>query len=278
MPPFDSKFVDTDGYRTHYLAAGSGKALILIHGGGAGADCLGNWRDCIPLFAEHMAVHAPDMVGFGRSDCPDPATFAYDSDARIAQMIAFIETLGLGPADIVGNSMGGATALGVAMKRPDLVQNLVLMGSAGLNHGVSEALRSIVHYDFTLDGMRRLIQALANPDFIPSEEQLKYRFELSVEPRVQAAYKAISGWVRDQGGLFYPEEDIARVKTRTLVFNGKDDLVIPMAEAYRFLELLENSHGYFLPNCRHWAMIEYPEVFARVTLDFLADYAPSMAA
>jgi pimeloyl-ACP methyl ester carboxylesterase len=42
------------------------------------------------------------------------------------------------------------------------------------------------------------------------------------------------------------------------------------ADAYRFLELLENSHGYFLPHCGHWAMIEYPGLFAQIALDFLA--------
>lgn len=273
MSQFEQRFVQTNGYKTHYLKAGSGEPLILIHGGGAGADCLGNWRDCIPLFAQRMAVHAPDMVGFGHSDCPDPANFAYDTDARVEQMIAFIEALGLGSAHIVGNSMGGATALGVAMKRPDLVKNLVLMGSAGLNRTLNAALKPVVNYDFTVEGMRRVIEVLANPAYIPSDEQLRYRYELSIKPEVKRAYQAIMGWVKEQGGLHFPEEDIARVKTRTLVFNGKDDLVIPMPEAYRFLELLENSHGYFLPNCRHWAMIEYPQIFTKVTLAFLTGYA-----
>jgi pimeloyl-ACP methyl ester carboxylesterase len=77
------------------------------------------------------------------------------------------------------------------------------------------------------------------------------------------------GWIKEQGGLHYEESEIAAVKTRTLVFAGKDDLVIPMREAFRFLELMENSRGYFLPNCCHWPMIEYPELFVNLTLDFL---------
>lgn len=273
MIQFERRSVPTCGYNTSYLQAGAGEPLILIHGGGAGADSYGNWRECIPLFAEHMAVYAPDMVGFGHSDCPDPASFTYDADSRIDQFIAFIEALDLAPANLVGNSMGGATALGVAMKRPDLVKNLVLMGSAGLNHGINPALHPVVNYDFTREGMRRVIESLANPHFIPSDEMLDYRYELSIKPDVLKSYKAIMGWVREQGGLHFPEEEISKVKNRTLVFNGKDDLVIPMSEAYRFLELLDKSHGYFLPNCRHWAMIEYPQIFAKVTLDFLDNYS-----
>lgn len=48
---FDSKFIETAGLRTHYLEAGSGPTLILVHGGGAGADAWENWRSCIPNYA-----------------------------------------------------------------------------------------------------------------------------------------------------------------------------------------------------------------------------------
>jgi pimeloyl-ACP methyl ester carboxylesterase len=272
MSEIQNRHVVTNGFNTHYLHAGQGTPVMLIHGGGAGADSQGNWTTCIPFFAASRQVFAPDMVGFGRSDCPDSASFTYDQDARTAQMIAFIEALDLGPVDIVGNSMGGATALGVAMKRPDLVQNLVLMGSAGLNHGVSDALKPVINYDFTFEGMQKVVAALANPDFVPTTDMLNYRYELSIQPQVMQAYKATTLWVKNHGGLFYEESEIAAIKHRTLVFNGKNDMVIPMKEAYRFLELLENSHGYFLPNCRHWAMIEYPEIFAKVTLAFLDGY------
>ena len=54
---FASHYVGTDGYRTHYLEAGSGRPLVLMHGGGAGADTYGNWRDCIPVFAKKYERH-----------------------------------------------------------------------------------------------------------------------------------------------------------------------------------------------------------------------------
>jgi pimeloyl-ACP methyl ester carboxylesterase len=169
--------------------------------------------------------------------------------------------------------MGGATALGVAMKRPDLVKTIVLMGSGGLNHELSTALAPVVNYDGTLEGMRKIVAVLANPDMKMSEDLLKYRYELSNDEGRKAAYRATMGWVKSNGGLHYDEADIAKVKTRCLVFAGKDDLVIPMKENVRFLELLENSTGYFLPHCRHWAMMEYPELFTRVVVDYLTENA-----
>lgn len=268
----DQKFVRTGGFKTGYYEGGSGDTVVLIHGGGAGADSYGNWKNCFDLFAARMRVLAMDLVGFGISDAPSPETFSYTQQARNEQAIAFIEALGNGPVHIVGNSMGGATGLGVAMQRPDLVRSLVLMGSAGLNRELNTALAPVVNYDYTLEGMRRIVGVLANPALQMSDELLRYRYELSVEPGRKAAYHATMGWVKARGGLHYEDAEIAAVKSRALVFAGKDDLVVPMKENVRFLELLENASGYFLPHCRHWAMMEYPELFSRVTVDFLLDH------
>jgi pimeloyl-ACP methyl ester carboxylesterase len=267
------ELVTTGDFRTHYLVDGTGDPLILLHGGGAGADGWSNWRDCLPLLAKRRRVFAVDMVGFGRSDKPDPERFDYGQQARNAQIVAFIETMDLRRVSVVGNSMGGATALGVAMRRPDLVANLVLMGSAGAPHAgpLSPALAPLIHYDFTVEGMRRIVDVLANPNYRASEEQIRYRHELSVQPDTRAAYRAIMAQVRENG-FGYTREDIQRVRTRTLVVNGKDDVVVPLDHAYTFLELLENSFGYLIPHCRHWAMIEYPELFAQITLEFLDNY------
>lgn len=266
------KSVLTGDFQTHYLEAGHGEPLILVHGGGAGADAVGNWSGTIPIFAEHHHVYALDMVGFGASDAPDPDTFVYSQEARNKQLVDFIEALGIAGTSIIGNSMGGSTALGVALTRPDLVSNIVLMGSSGLSHEVSNALRPMMEYDFTIEGMRKIVDVLTNSSFQPSEEQLRYRVETSLRPAVRKAYGATMKWVRDQGGLHYDEDAIAACETRTLIFGGLEDRVVPMREAIRFLELMPNAHGHFIPNCGHWAMAEYPEVFARVTQQFLRNY------
>lgn len=262
------RHVETLGYRTAFYEAGAGETVILLHGGGAGADSRSNWEGCFDLFAARARTFAVDLVGFGETDKPDPERFAYTQDARNAQLVAFIEALGLERVTIIGNSMGGATALGVAMTRPDLVANLVLMGSGGLTTHISHELGAVVDYDFTEAGMRRLIGVLSNPGFVPTSGQVSYRYELSVRPDVRAAYRATMGWVK-ANGLAYTEDQLREVKARTLVVNGKDDVIVPVETAYRFLELLENSTGYILPHCRHWAMIEYPRLFAEVCLDFI---------
>lgn len=280
MTPPEGHLVTTGEFKTHYLDAGEGKPVILLHGGGAGADGWSNWQSTLPAFTKRVRAIAVDLVGFGRSDKPDPANFTYSQAARTRQLIDFIEALGLEKVSIVGNSMGGCTALGVAIERPDLLDNLVLMGSAGLggkrpvpkpdagSAGSAPPIASILHYDFTEEGMRRIVNALTAPGYEAPEDQVRYRYQLVTQPDARAAYEATNAWVRENG-LKHDEADLAKIKTRTLVVNGKDDKIVPVTTAYKYLELLENSTGYILPHCGHWAMIEHPDLFARVTLDFL---------
>ena len=265
----ESRYIDVDGINTHYYEAGAGEALILLHGGGAGADSFGNWRGCLNSFAEHYHVYAVDMVGFGFTDKPDPTDYSYIQQARNGHIIAVIETLGLASVNLIGNSMGGSTSMGVAIERPDLVNKLVLMGSAGVRAPITDELKSIMNYDYTTDGMLRIVRGLTNPDFRFDEELVNYRHGLSIQDDTKRAYNAVMGWIREHGGLYYEEDYISRVTQETLVVNGKLDKVVPLSSAYKLLELIKHSWGYIIPGCGHWAMIEKPVEFTAATLSFL---------
>ena len=267
----ESKFIQAGDIRTHYLEAGSGPPLVLLHGGGAGADSRSNWRDSLALLAANFRVLAADMVGFGDSDKPDVASYEYSQENRNQWLEDFVDALGLDKVSVVGNSMGGATALGLAMRAPQRVDKLVLMGSAGTRRDgpPSSALKTITDYDFTPQGMRRMIDVLTGPDYQPDEETITYRHQASLREDAKAAYRNIMQWVKDRGGLHYEEADIRKIATPALVLCGKDDLVVPMSRGYRFLELLDNSWGYFIPRCGHWVMTERPEEFVAVTTRFL---------
>jgi 2-hydroxy-6-oxo-6-(2'-aminophenyl)hexa-2,4-dienoate hydrolase len=266
---FPSRYADAGGIRTHYLEAGGGEPVVLIHGGGAGADAHGNWRTVMPILAEHFRVVALDMVGFGRTDKPSGDGFVYSQDARNRHLADFLDALGLGPATLIGNSMGGATAIGVSIARPDLVKRLVLMGSAGLNTKLHADLMPVINYDFTREGMVRLIRALVNDNFVIDDALVSYRYALATDPDTRRAYTAMMGWIREQGGLAYDAETLRRVKAPTLVVNGKMDKVVPLENAYTFLSLIDRSWGYIIPDCGHWAMIEHPRDFASAALNFI---------
>jgi 2-hydroxy-6-oxo-6-(2'-aminophenyl)hexa-2,4-dienoate hydrolase len=263
------KFVSAGGLATHYIEAGAGEPVVLVHGGGAGADGYGNWSQTMPILARDFRAIAVDMLGFGRTAKPD-GDFVYSQAARTAHLIGFVEALGLRRTSIVGNSMGGATAIGVAVERPDLVDKIVLMGSAGLTTELNPALKPVIHYDFTREGMVALIRALTHDGFRVEDALVDYRYAISIEPDARRAYGRTMQWVREQGGLSYDEDYIRRVRAPTLVVNGKNDKVVPLAVALRFLDLIPRSWGYVIPDCGHWAMIEHTADFGAATRNFLS--------
>ncbi|MEO0410728.1 MAG: alpha/beta hydrolase [Pseudomonadota bacterium] len=261
-------FIDVDGIKTHYLEAGNGdQTIVLIHGGGAGADSIGNWDGVIPRLEDDYHVIAVDMLGFGRTDKPG-GDFIYSQAARTQHMIGFLKALEIKRPMLVGNSMGGCTALGVSIEAPDMVERQILMGSAGLNAAITPAMLPIVNYDFTLEGMELLVDALTGPKYVKDPDMIKRRYELANDPDTKRAYAATMGWIKEAGGLAYEEGYIVKCKVPTLVVNGKEDLVVPIENAYKFLELIENSWGHIVPHCGHWAMIEHADDFAAITRHF----------
>lgn len=263
-----------EGVRTHFIEVGSGPTLVLIHGGGSGADAWGNWQGCLEAYARNFRVIAVDMPGFGESDRPDPAVFDYGQTMRNRHMAAFIEAIAdNGPVDVIGNSMGGATALGVAITRPELVRNLILMGAAGLDVSNPDpaAKKALGSYDYTPEGMRKLISVLAGSSFTISDEMVAYRHALTMRPGAREAMAAIHGRLKDDP-MTYPPERIASVVCPTLVVGGKEDQVAVLARTYGYLDLIPNSWGFILPHAGHWVMIEAPQAFVSVTTSFLKNW------
>ena len=89
-----------------------------------------NWRPVIPALSRDRRVIAPDQLGFGGTATGEQRT--YGRAAWTGHALALLDTLGAGPVDIIGNSMGGAIALSLAAARPAAVRRIVLMGSMGV--------------------------------------------------------------------------------------------------------------------------------------------------
>ena len=267
---FVSRSIAAAGVETHYIEAGNGPLLILVHGGGAGADSVGNWGAIIPRLSNEYRVIAVDMVGFGRTTGPVLDTSLYTQAGRNRWLAAFIEAISLGPAILVGNSMGGATTLGLAMERPELVSRLVLMGAAGLavSRPASEQLQAVMGYDFTYESMERVVKALTAPDFDVKDELVQYRHDLVMRPENREGLTNVQKHTRATGGMVYQDEDIARISVPTLALWGKEDYVVPLEDAFRFLKLIRRSWGYIVPACGHWPMIEKPDVFVAAFRSF----------
>jgi pimeloyl-ACP methyl ester carboxylesterase len=116
--------VEVDGVPIHYVEAGQGKAVLLIHGLGASTF---SFRHTIPELAQRYRVIALDLKGFGYSARPQSD---YSLTAQAALVRQVMDRLGVERAAVVGHSMGGAVAMRLALGYPERVSRLVLVASA----------------------------------------------------------------------------------------------------------------------------------------------------
>ena len=124
-----------DGVNLQYLEAGSGPPLLLLHGHEQSAT---SWRWVIPALARTHRVLALSLPGHGETD---PAVGGYAPGRDLAPFVAdFLDTLGVGPLHVVGNSVGGAVALRLALADPARIRTLTLVDSAGLGREVHPLL------------------------------------------------------------------------------------------------------------------------------------------
>ena len=123
------------GYRRAFRIAGSGPALLLIHGIG---DNSTTWATVQPRLAQRFTVIAPDLLGHGQSDKPraDYSVAAYANGMRDLLGVLDIEKV-----TVVGHSLGGGVAMQFAYQFPQLVDRLILVGAGGVTKDVNVALR-----------------------------------------------------------------------------------------------------------------------------------------
>ena len=125
----ESHFVSVDGVKLHYHDIGSGPPLLLLHGGGPGASGLSNYSRNIATLAAEYRLIIPDLVGYGQSDKPELHGPRFAIYAK--GILGLMSAIGIERAHVVGNSLGGGTAIKMVLDAPERIGKLVLMGPAG---------------------------------------------------------------------------------------------------------------------------------------------------
>ncbi len=264
------------GIRTNYHdlnSTAAGVPLLLIHGSGPGVSAFANWRLVMPKFAERRRVIAPDMVGFGFTD--RPADQAYTLDNWVAHAIGLLDALALPQVDLVGNSFGGALSLALAIRHPQRVRRLVLMGAAGVHFELTPALDAVWGYQPSFENMRVMMDLFAYDRSLVNDELAQLRYQASIRPGFQESFSAMFPAPRQRSiaALASPESDIAKLSQQTLVIHGREDQVIPMATSLKLASLIPNAQLHVFGKCGHWTQIEHSARFARLVTDFLDEAA-----
>jgi 2-hydroxymuconate-semialdehyde hydrolase len=263
--------LDCGGLGVNVHDHGAGRAVVLIHGSGPGVSAWANWRLVIPALAKDFRVIAPDMAGFGFTN--RPAGFAYNKAAWVKQVIGLLDALGLEQVDLVGNSFGGAIALGTAIEHPARVGRLVLMGSVGLSFPITPALDAVWGYTPSFEAMRGLLDIFAFDRSLVNDELAELRYKASIQPGFQESFAAMFPAPRQRwvDALSSPEEAIRGLPHETLVIHGREDKVIPPAVSLRLSELIGRAQLHVYARCGHWTQIEHSARFTRLVANFLAE-------
>ncbi len=259
------------GIDTNYHDRGTGFPTLLIHGSGPGVSAWANWRLVIPELAKTGRVIAPDMVGFGFSE--RPAGFKYDMDAWVAQAVGLLDALGIARAHLVGNSFGGAIALALAIRHPERVERLALMGSVGVPFPITPGLDAVWGYQPSFDAMRKLLDIFAFSRELVNDELAELRYRASIRPGFQESFAAMFPAPRQRwvDAMTSKEADIRAIPHETLIIHGRDDEVIPLSNSLTLLDWIDRSQLHVFSRCGHWVQIEHAQRFARLLQDFFAE-------
>jgi pimeloyl-ACP methyl ester carboxylesterase len=280
-----SRFAELEGIRIHYhdtgvrtAAAGERPPLVLLHGGGPGASGWSNFSQNVPGLAEHFRVLVVDQPGYGKSDKPvvKDGVWTYNAWA----LDELLGSLGIERAHLVGNSLGGGTALKMALDFPDRVDRLVLMGPAGgalnmLSPDPSEGLKVLFSFYAppgpSIEKMQNLIDVMTFESRAVPPEVLEDRFASATAPdAVDYAMRLFHAFGTDGAGL--PEElwrDVDKIPHKTLLTWGRDDRVLPLDGAFFMLKRMRDARLHVFPRCGHWAQLEHRDEFNALTVTFL---------
>ncbi len=273
-----SRFAEIPGTKLHYHDTGPAGAppLVLLHGGGPGASAWSNFGRNVPVFARHHRVLAIDQPGFGRS-ATERIVGNYFTHAADA-CAALLDALGIEKVHLLGNSLGGGTAVRFALRYPDRADRLVLMGPGGLSVNVfaadpTEGVRRIGEFaaDPTPEKLARFLRTLVFDARLITDELVAERFAAASEPAALANLAAFGKSFYDpatfEDGMLWREAH--RLRNEVLLIWGREDRVNPLDGALMALKMIRKVQLHVFSGCGHWAQLEKFDEFNRLALAFL---------
>ncbi|MBS0317430.1 MAG: alpha/beta fold hydrolase [Proteobacteria bacterium] len=265
--------IRTGAFDSNVHDLGAGKPVLFIHGSGPGVSAYANWRLVMPVLAKTRRVLAPDMVGFGFTErfVPGTGPERYNMDTWVRQALDLLDAQGIERADVVGNSFGGALSLALAIRAPQRVRRLVLMGSVGVPFAITPGLDAVWGYQPSFESMRRLMDWFAYDRSRVTDELAQLRYEASIRPGFQESFGAMFPAPRQRwvDAMASPEAAIRALPHETLILHGREDQVIPLQTSLTLAAWIPNSQLHVFGHCGHWTQIEHAARFAQLVGNFL---------
>jgi pimeloyl-ACP methyl ester carboxylesterase len=232
--PVGGKYAEVNGLKMYYEVHGRGKPLVLLHGAFATAE---GWAGLLPQLTKNRQVIVVELQGHGHTaDIDRPLSFKQMAD----DTAALLQLLKIKDADVFGYSMGGGTALSLAINHPELVHKLALLGTGtrpskeSFDPAAYQQLKSITPENFNFPQVKDPYVKVA-PD--PS----KWPVLVSKVLKMDDDFKG------------YSEKEVKSIKAPTLIMMGDRDGV-RMEHAVEMYRLIPNSQLSIFPNGDHFVL------------------------
>jgi pimeloyl-ACP methyl ester carboxylesterase len=263
-PAIAEKTATIYGARIRYQEAGSGPAVVLLHGLGADGS---SWASNIGALSAKYRVIVPDQIGFGKSDKP---FINYRVGTLVDFLNGLLKELKIERASLVGNSLGGFTAAAFALAYPEKVDRLVLVDAAGyavpkdtdprtfniLNPSTREGVRqvmSVVFYDKKMFANDAVVDMLFAKKMQTGDGYTIQKFIESI--------------LRSEDVL---DGKLDKIKQPTLLVWGREDALTPLAMGERFKQDIKGSQLLIFDKCGHVPQMEKAAEFNSAVLKFLS--------
>lgn len=275
------RFYEGKKYTTRAIEAGSGKALILMHGGGGHAETYS--RNLLRL-GEHFRAIAIDFIWHGLSSKPSFSNGNWLAQFS-EQVIELMDLLGIGKAHLEGESLGGWICMDMAINHPERVGKIILNTAWGMRFKpgtIKEQMQD-------LDALReRSLAALANPNRETLRKRLEWlmaRPERVTDELIEIRYRlwsrpdtrqALTEYYQrlfsdDTSNYLFREEDLAKIGVPTLVLWTDKNPFHGVDAGRRLADLIPGAKFHLIEDAAHWPQWEHPEEHDRAVLQFLKE-------
>lgn len=244
----------------HYEVVGSGPPVILLHGW---TQAWNTWRSTIETFQDQYRMYAPDLWGFGESDKNRRQSFEVRD--FIALITQFMDALGIVEVPLMGHSMGGTTALGVALKHPERVSKVAVVGSPVNGRSLSPFLK--------LAGRRFVAQMLLGGEDAPllrtflrlwspfvSRQDPQHFYEMTLKNAsgftIDSFFKSIDSLRRTDFTA-----DLASLSMPVMAIYGSQDVVVSPQQLRLFVKYVPHAHTIPVVGAGHFVMWDQRAIF-----------------
>lgn len=277
----DDRFVAVDGLNIRYLEDGAGVPAILLHGSSLGSSADVFRRNVRALGAAGVRAIAVDLPGFGKSDpAPD-----LSGAARNAFILRFMDVLGLKRAALIGHSSSGGPAVNIALKHPDRVSHVIVLGTGSLlpppeaggarvggREGAAQARleERMVKKEPTIEDTRALLEANLFHHELITDEELALRHQNSIGPCFEQFVRRHAAAREDGGKSSAPLwQRLVEVKQPLLLIYGRNDRARAEERATLLKERYPQLNLHFADGCKHLVPWDAADLFHKLAAPLL---------